>query len=166
MISSSKNQILNFSRCGFSLVEIILVVLILSVIAGLTVPNFNQTYKKIKLQKSADDLAYTMRYAQSRAIIKGLLVRLNWDVDTRNYWLEENKSSEDKEASFKRFSGRIGKKFNVPAGVSFETDCEHILFYPDGSIEKKHINVCSNSKCFVVSAREQRGHVNVFEIKE
>ncbi len=64
---------------GFTLVEILLVVVIMAVIAVLAVPNFSRTYAGIELHKTADDLAYRMRYVQSYAITKNTRARLEFD---------------------------------------------------------------------------------------
>ena len=93
---------------GFTLIEVILVVLILSVIAGLTIPRFSSTYNRFILQKSVEDLAYIMRYAQSRAITKNRVIRLEFDSTLSQYWLtqaEPHQIKEDPMDQFERFSG-------------------------------------------------------------
>ncbi|MBU4333896.1 MAG: prepilin-type N-terminal cleavage/methylation domain-containing protein, partial [Candidatus Omnitrophica bacterium] len=52
---------LSSKKSAFTLIEIILVVLLLSVIAGLTIPNFRNSFRKVKLQNSANNIAYLMR---------------------------------------------------------------------------------------------------------
>ncbi|MBI3617245.1 MAG: prepilin-type N-terminal cleavage/methylation domain-containing protein [Candidatus Omnitrophica bacterium] len=72
---------------GFTLIEILLVVVIMAVIAALAVSNFSRTYAGIELRKAADDLAYRMRYAQSYAVTKNTRARLEFDPLFTQYWL-------------------------------------------------------------------------------
>jgi len=150
---------------SFTLLEIILVVLVIGVIAGLTVPNFSRTYANLELKKGAEDLAYLMRYAAGRAVIKNIKTRLEFNPEFSKYWLaEEIKDSEEEEGGeFKKISGRLGKKNNVPSRIKIELEEEFVYFYPDGSMDKKYIYVCDEKKCLIVSTKEKRGEVLVLE---
>ena len=153
---------------GFTLIEVILVVLILSVIAGLTIPRFSSTYNRFILQKSVEDLAYIMRYAQSRAITKNRVIRLEFDSTLSQYWLtqaEPHQIKEDPMDQFERFSGRLGKTFRVAEGINLEMQGSHIGFHPDGTIDKEHILACQESRCLTISTKVQRGHINILNSK-
>lgn len=153
-------------QAGFTLIEMILVVIVLSVIAGFAIPSFSKTYAYIELQRAAQDLAYLMRYAQSRAVTKNTTVGLQFDADFSTYWLVEKlkKEEEGAEDEFKRISGRLGKRFKIPAALIIKTDedFDSLYFYPDGTIDKKSIHVCRDKNCFIVSTQEKRGDVIVF----
>lgn len=155
-------------RPAFTLVEIILVVLLLSVIAGLSIPNFRNSLGKVKLQSSANHIAYVMRYAQSRAIIKNILVRFECDKTSGRYWLteQEKEGTGQSDKPFVKLAHKMGKIFRLPDGVNIESDSSEILFYQDGRIEKQDIKLCGRVSCFLISTREQRGHVNVFEVEK
>ena len=155
-------------RSAFTLVEIILVVLLLSVITGMTIPNFRNSLGKVKLQNSANHIAYAMRYAQSRAITKNVLVRFECNQTSGNYWLTEQKKdvSGQGDKFFVKLAHKMGKKFSLPDGINIESDSLKILFYKDGRIEKQVIKLCGRVSCFLISTREQRGHVNVFEVEK
>jgi len=159
---------LSSKKSAFTLIEIILVVLLLSVIAGLTIPNFRNSFRKVKLQNSANNIAYLMRYAQSRAITKGVLVRFEFEHGSGKYWLAEQKNDvigRDDEA-FVKFSNKMGKNFSLPDGLTLGSEGLTILFYPDGNIEKQAVKLCGEVSCLIISTREQRGHVNVFEAEK
>lgn len=148
---------------AFTLVEIILVVLLLSVVAGLTIPNFRKTFQKVQLQNSADHIVYAMRYAQSRAIINSTLVRFEFDQNDGCYWLVEQSKEEDDH--FVKLFNKMGKVFRMPEGINMISSNIPILFYPDGRIEKRDIKLCSEGGCLLISTRGQRGHVNVFKVE-
>lgn len=146
---------------AFTLIELMLVIIVFVVIAGIAVPNFRQVYSSMQLKKSANDVAYLMRYAQSRAILKNLKIRLTFDEELKKYWLVQNSSSEE----YERFKSRTGRAQEIPSQITVDTDELFITFYPDGSIEKKRLYFCRNEKCYTISTQEQRGYINVFEGK-
>ena len=151
---------------GFSFVEIILVVVILAIIAGLAIPNFSQTYLSFQLKRTAEDMAFLLRYAQSRAVTKNRYVQLQYDADRSQYWLEEASLSpvlNSLQEDFERFSGRWGRTFDVLSDIDLELSQDHIRFYPDGSIDKAQFYICQKKKCFTISTKLQRGAVHVFD---
>ena len=156
------------TKIGFTLIEIILVLLLLAIVSGLTVPNFSKTYQRLELKKAANDIAYLMRYAQSRAIAKGHQIRFEFAEDFTGYELKEQ-SSDKKQADeeFKNISGRLGNHFQVPQILHVSSEDTVINFFPDGTIDKQRISVCSvkEEKCFTISTQEQRGRVLVFHEK-
>ena len=159
------SSIVGLKESSFTLLEIILVVLIVAVIAGLTVPNFSKTYADIELKKGAEDLAYLMRYAQSRGVMKNIKTRLEFNPEFSEYWITEAVKDDEgeQEKEFKRIPGRLGRRFNVPLGIKIELEDEFIYFYPDGSMDKEYIHVCNEKRCLVVSTKEKRGDVLVLE---
>ena len=153
---------------GFTLIEIILVVVLLLIIAALAIPNFSHTYTTVELQTSTQDLAYLMRYAQSRAISKNKNVQLEFNPEFTQYWLTQEKLDQDDSADqeeFERFDGRLGKTYEIPRDILLEDAPQTIRFYPDGNIEKKHFYVCQPAFCYTISTQDQKGFVDVFEEK-
>ena len=161
---------------GFTLIEILLVVVIMAVIAVLAVPNFSRTYAGIELRKAADDLAYRMRYAQSYAITRNTLTRLEFDPFFTQYWLTRQSGDETAQGAFERIPGRMGEITGIPrdAQVSFAEGGPALYFYPDGTMDKRRISFCralpvplrgtysagrQGDECFFVSTQKQRGQV-------
>ena len=71
---------------GFTLVEILLVVMLIGLAAGLAVPNFSGSFSSLQLRETAENLGYLMRYAQSRAIIRRQPCRLEFNIDNTKPW--------------------------------------------------------------------------------
>ncbi|VAX36076.1 hypothetical protein MNBD_UNCLBAC01-977 [hydrothermal vent metagenome] len=150
---------------AFTLIEIILVVIFMGIVAGLSFPNLSQVYFKFKLNQQTDQLAYLMRYAQSRAVIKQKQHRIIFSLDQKIYWLEMESVDGDqvsKEDSFVRVEGRLGKNFRIGQDVDFKGESAQILFYPDGKIDRQAFQMCWKKHCLVVSTKEVSGYVHVF----
>ena len=149
---------------GFTLIEIILVVIILSIIAGFSIPNFLPLYKSLQLQNTANDLAYTMRYAQSRAVTRNILVCVEFDGIFTSYQLKEQEDplkDPDKD-ELVNIPGRLGRVVHVPEEIDIKGEENKACFYPGGEMDKQHIWVCSEGKCIIVSTKEHRNMVKIF----
>ena len=158
---------------GFSLLEIILVVLILSVIATLSLPQFSSMLSSLKFKQTVDDIAFLMRYAQSRAAVDGNVVRLEFSPDYKQYWL--SKQSEDAkftDPQFEDLSGRFGGVRNISPDVSLTIKTLYVQFYADGRIDPVDIDICSElrksqkedqatQKCLTITTRLKRGSVDI-----
>jgi prepilin-type N-terminal cleavage/methylation domain-containing protein len=154
-------------RSGFTLVELLLVLVLLVVAASFALPNFSRSYQDLLTQRVVEDLVYSMRYAQSRAVVQEQFVCLTLADDQRSYWLEEL-TSVDRETG-QEFStplpGSWGRLKKIPEQIRIE-NLERIHFYPDGTIEKAAFSVCREQRCQTISTREQRGRVVVYEGNE
>ena len=172
MLSFLKSFKQPHSLKSFSLIELLLVVVILGVIAGLAIPNFSQTYANLQLQETAKNIAYVMRYAQSQAVIKQKNFRLEFDEPDKAYWLTQSldegqgKNTKTAEAFFERILGRNGRTFNIPDELTLEILKPFVEFSPNGDIEKMRIFLSNRkNKYFTVSTQEQTGYVLIFDFK-
>ncbi|MBF0384385.1 MAG: prepilin-type N-terminal cleavage/methylation domain-containing protein [Candidatus Omnitrophica bacterium] len=148
-------------RSGFTLIEIIFVVMIVLIILGIALPNFSKTYSGVLLNQTAQDLTYSMRYAQSLAINKGIMTRLVVDESKGSYWAEEQLTDDtgDVTDDFVKGKGRLSRPVQVQADIELECEGGQIMFYPDGSIEKKRLYLCRKEKCFTVTTKELWGQI-------
>ncbi len=149
------------STYGFTLLEIILVISILGVIAGLSFPNLNRSYWKRQLNQTADHLGQLMRYAQSRAILKNQEYRLVINLEDKAYWLEYKDPTSEKK--WQQLSGRLGRVAYVPAKVRLEADEESVNFTADGKMGKIDVKTCLDEYCLMISTKELNGYVYVYE---
>ncbi len=72
---------------GFTLVELMVVLTILVLLAGLTAPSFVRQYHEAKLRAAARDLVGLMQYARSQAVVESTTYRLNIDRDGGRVWI-------------------------------------------------------------------------------
>ncbi len=69
-------------RDGFTLVEVMAVVVILAFIAMLAVSNFSSSFNEKKVRGAADEIADALRHARSKAMQSGRDFRVDINADT------------------------------------------------------------------------------------
>jgi prepilin-type N-terminal cleavage/methylation domain-containing protein len=72
---------------GFTLLELLAVVLIIGLVAGLAIPNIGILGDR-SLEDGADALAADLEWARQRAMLLGVRHRLVLDLDAGLYWCE------------------------------------------------------------------------------
>ena len=150
---------------SFTLIELLLVIVILGVIAGITLPNFRQTYTTFKLKSTTQQIVSLMRYARSRAIIETKIFQMDFDDSLSSYWLLEAETqleTQGDEASFKNLTGRYGKTFRIPAEVKMEVSSSPVNFFPDGGMDETAITLSSHGRRFVISTDQPMGYLKVW----
>jgi general secretion pathway protein H len=111
---------------GFTLLEIMLVVVIVAVIVTLTSPKFQKTFTTIQLANTAQELAQLMRFIKTKAVSEKTIYGLKLDLANRKYYVKK----EDKSSSVSYEISRI-----IPKDVNIAATTGTINFYPDGSID-------------------------------
>ncbi len=76
-----------FRNKGFSLLELILVLFLMGLIAGLALPFVLKTLDRVKIQSEVRRIASTLKFARSEAISKKILFTFNANIDQNKYWL-------------------------------------------------------------------------------
>ena len=79
---------------GFTLLELILVLLLMGLIAGFTLPFVASTLDRLKLQSEVRKIASALQFTRSEAISKKNLFTFNIDIDENKYWLGMPKQDE------------------------------------------------------------------------
>jgi prepilin-type N-terminal cleavage/methylation domain-containing protein len=71
-------------RCGFTLIEIIAVVVILAIAALIAIPAFSGA-SEMQLKAAADKLAADLEYAKSMAVTTQTVYRVTFDTNAESY---------------------------------------------------------------------------------
>ena len=141
-------------RCAFTLIELICVMTLLVVVAGLSAPKLGNFFRGRTLDSEARRLLSLTRHGQSRAVSEGVPMVLWVDAKQRSYGLEADSSYEDRDPKAEEFSvdqslqieainvGAANMSTVLPRTMSVNsvTSSQHrnlpgIRFQPDGSVE-------------------------------
>jgi len=101
---------------GFTLFELIIVMLLLGLILLLTFPNFRELVAPRDIKRATLSFVGTMRYAQSQAATTKNKHRLIMDVKENAFWV----TVEGEEGKFVRDSSSQGRANYLPAGIIFQ----------------------------------------------
>ena len=167
-VKTSEKSRRNLGEGGFTLIEILLVVVILGIVLSLAAPNFSKEYSRFQLNKTADDLVGVCRWAQAMAIGQEHIYALSFSVDHHSYNLTRAKDPLQNEASgiieetddqnsFEPVKGSLGLMHSIPDDIRLVTHDDRIGFYPDGTIDPATIQLNSLKQKIVLSSIEVRG---------
>lgn len=140
---------------GLTLLEMLIVVMILAVVAGMAVPHFARASGRMELRQAARDLAAVIRYGQTRAMMHGRPGRLAVQADA--FWLEE--AREDHAEVFDRVPGLWGRRTRLMDSLTLEAPAEPLLFPPDGRMAPAEFRLCRAQVCLRVTAARRRVEV-------
>lgn len=137
-------------KAGFTLVEIILVIALMGLIVGLTVPFMNDYYAKQQLYSFTDEVVANLRRAQNKAIIGegntnwGIVwhnnyyaivqdpENLNTEIDVLNY--PENIIVSGSNVSFNRLTGKINTAIIININSTTTNEQRQITINTQGTI--------------------------------
>jgi len=175
-------------RCGFTLVELLVVVAIIAVAGGAGIGLYAGTSERLKLERAARNFLLTARYARIMAIEKQREYKIQIDSEKGGFALattEWNESSEQFAEAVVRdyyckpveFEGAV--RFEdvriVATGVeetAAEDDDESgeqaIIFSPDGSAQAVTVQIGDGRRHYTISISVATGKAKISfgEIKE
>ncbi len=80
-IATFKAGVFNHNQRGFTLVELVIVILVIGIVAAVTVPRVGGMLDRRKMERSINVLRGMTRYLQSRAATTKRIYRLTFDLD-------------------------------------------------------------------------------------
>ena len=142
---------------GFSLIELLLVMALLSIVISITLPSLSNFFRGRTLDAEARRLLSLTRYGQSRAVSEGIPMVLWVDPENRTYGLEQERGWDDTDAKSVNLKLDDNLKVEVirtnvvkpllamasPMGSTGNVDTKQnlptIRFLPDGSIAESSL---------------------------
>ena len=91
-----------FTQRGFTLLELIIVVSILSIFAALALPTFNNAFSDYKIESAAKRIASDMRYARSYAITTADTINVVFDIGNEKYEIKDSTTQKIKHPFLKK----------------------------------------------------------------
>jgi len=164
-------------RCGFTLAEVLVVVVIISLLAGLGGGIYMGTYRRMLVEKAARNFVLTAKYARIMAIEKQRQYEIRLDAANNGFhlattqWDEETEQTEqivvrDSYCRPVEFEGNI-KFENVeitPTGLETTTDDNEktIVFSPDGTAQPAVIQIGDGKTHYTISVSTATGRTKMY----
>ena len=141
---------------GFSLVELIVVLVIMSLSISLVTPSLSRFLRTVELKGAAKKVGGILRYCRSEAVNKGHVVHVLFDSNLREIRVQSKGLAEEKEEQDKREDSIPKKAYLLPDGIQikkvdvFSTQSPSglplIEFYPNGGSNGGSILLDSESR--------------------
>ena len=131
-------------QSSFTLIELILVILLISILIGLSTPLFKRTFSGLQLKNTTFNITKIINYAQEIAIVERVNYKVNFDFEEGNFWITKLDESGDIPV-YKRIGGRHGRIFLLPRELIIAGKKEEIILYPDGRSDEVEIKIIDKS---------------------
>ena len=128
----------NIKDGGFTLLELILVMVIISTLLAIASPSLRGFFASRKINDAASNILSLIKLARTQAISEGRIYRLNFNVDESSYWL-----TAVEKGVYQSLNNEMGRTYHLPDDTSMKFDKEesidsnehYIDFYPEGRVE-------------------------------
>lgn len=146
------------ARLGFTLIELMVVLVVAAAAMGLVVPQFGAALAGMELKGATRDVASGLRYARGRAIALQRETAVVIDLDARSYRIEgaEANGSHDlgRDIDLRLVTGRTEVRGDSEGAISF---------FPDGSSTGGRLTLESGNRSHVVDVRWLTGRVRILD---
>ena len=165
---------------GFTIAEVLLVVLIIGLIAGSGTGLYIGTFKKMRVQKAAYDLLLTAQYGRIMAIEQNSRCTLVLDAANNAFWLTRLQRDEEGEQIGEQIvKDPYCKPVELEGDVAFEDvqislalleteeDTENeqqqsIVFSPNGSAQTAAVQIGNGKTHYTVSINAATGRAKLY----
>ena len=142
-------------RRGFTLIELILVMIVIFTLATIVAPRFSDFFPSYQVRKSTEHLMAWTRKARADAAVTGIRQRVVLDTKTRKFWIEYEARPIKEPGKFVLLSGAWGEE-QLPEAVTFESvegaesattgdGLKYLEFRPDGTSSEATIILTNDS---------------------
>jgi Tfp pilus assembly protein FimT len=154
-LRSSKRSFRVSSEGGFTLIELILVMIVIFTLATVIAPRFSEFFPSYQCRKTTEHLFGWARKARADAAVTGIRQRLILDTKNNKFWIEYEARPIKEPGKFVLLSGAWGEEM-LPEGVVFESlegtetsstssDLKYVEFRPDGTCSDATVIIANDS---------------------
>jgi len=113
----SMGKIRNNHNLGFTLLELVLVMVILSTVLAMAAPSLRGFFASRQTHDTATQILALTQLARSQAISEGVKYRLNFDTRQRTYWLTAQQAG-----TYEKLKTSFGQEFTLPKDMVMELE--------------------------------------------
>jgi len=165
-------------RCGFTIAELLMVVVIITLVAGFSGGLYVGTHKKMMVEKAARDFLLTAKYARIMAIERQQSYEIQLDVANGGFWLATSEWDEETEQAEQavvrdyyckpvQFEGEVQFEDIQVTPISMESSTESeekqaIVFSPNGTAESAVIQIGDGKNHYTISIYAATGKAKMY----
>lgn len=130
---------------GFSLLELIVVLSVLTIITASVVPVFSGSLSRLRGDRSLRNFIATLKYAHERAVVQSVEYRVYLVPESGEFWLARFEGFERGQKYFEELDERRGNRERISDVFTIErprarrdsgSDAYYVAFYPDGASDE------------------------------
>jgi general secretion pathway protein H len=141
---------------GFTLLEIMVVMVIAGLMIALVPPLFSSAVSGTRLKGSARDLAIVLRETRSKAIIHNTEQLVHLDLKEPRYRVGNGK--------IRALPENVDMAVEVVTGARIEETAQHVLrFFPDGSSSGELITLSGGNRAYYLQLNWLTGSITITE---
>src|SRR5512134_1648290 len=160
LLTEAEPRVIRRGQEGFTLIELGLVLLIISVIVALVVPRFRDQ-SHAELISQTRKLASTFRFLQQEAILNARVYRLNIDLDQQRYFVTSAEEGGEM-GGFAQETGSLARNVALPASLQIaDVDVPLVSgklyegvafthFYPDGYVDATVVHLDNGQEVYTL----------------
>lgn len=159
-------------RSGFSLLELLVVLCIITVISAAVIPVFSGAFVKLQRDHMLRDIVAMMKYAQERSITDCTEYRVYLNDEKGSFWLMRLQEADGEEKHFETVDEPWSTVQTLPPNTKFqrltapkdrEYDAHYVAFYPSGACDYVTIRIVDEDRGRIQIAT--KGNLSQFEVK-
>ena len=139
-----------YSRSGFTLLELMVVMTLLAVLAAGVTPVFRGALSGVRAEDEARDLVAMLEYAQARAITDAVEYRVYVAPTLNSYWLERAEIRGGRAVNFTVVTDQVVKRTVLPPTAQLAEPrarregkqlLYYVAFYPNGMCDEALLGI-------------------------
>jgi type II secretion system protein H len=144
---------------GFSFIELIVVLVLISLSVALVAPTLSRFSKSVELKAAAKRVSAILRYSRSEAINKGKVYQVFFDLELKEVRVQPVATSEEKGEDAKKDDKGSPKTYPLPAGINMkEVKTESPQYPSDFPTIEFNPNGTSNGGTILLDMEDRNGY--------
>jgi prepilin-type N-terminal cleavage/methylation domain-containing protein len=158
-------------RHGYTLIEIIIVLTILSIMTASVIPMYQGSLGRVRFERASRDFVSTLKYAQERAVTDATEHRLYLNEERGAYWVTRFAGVQDGKDVYERLDEFAGAERVLPENIKIEKpdarldrdrEAHYVAFYPSGACDYATISFAlDDDRSCTIKTKGRLGRLDV-----